>query len=54
MPKECKKCGVPLEGILFKWASKLFGVKVSSSDSELCNKCEKKMEISCVMRARNE
>ena len=42
MPKECKECGVPLEGILYKWASRLFGVRPSEGNPEICNKCESK------------
>lgn len=45
MGKKCKKCGVPLEGVLYKIiASKLFGVKPSSKDPEICNKCIDKPE----------
>lgn len=40
MAKKCKKCGVPLEGLLYNLiASKIFGVKPSEKDSEICNKC---------------
>lgn len=40
--KRCKKCKVPLEGFLYRWiASRLFGVKPSEKDAELCNKCDK-------------
>lgn len=41
MPKRCKKCKVPLEGFMYKWiAAKIFKIKPSKKDSELCNKCE--------------
>jgi len=41
MGKRCKKCKVPLKGFLY-WliASKLFGLRPSIKDPELCNKCE--------------
>lgn len=42
MPRECKKCGVPLEGILYKWVSCLFGIRPSVNDLEICNKCAEK------------
>lgn len=43
--KRCNKCKVPLEGFLYRWiASKLFGIKPSKKDPELCNKCERKTE----------
>lgn len=43
--KKCKRCGVPLEGFGYKWiASKLFGVKPSEKDADICNKCEDKPE----------
>jgi len=38
--KKCKECGVPLEGILYKTLGKLFGIKPSKIDPEICNKCE--------------
>ena len=52
MSKRCKKCGVPLEGFLYNLiAKRIFGVKPSQNDSELCNKCEedaqKKTKCSC-------
>jgi len=41
MTKKCKKCKVPLEGLLYRIiAAKLFGVHPSEKDPELCNKCE--------------
>ena len=41
MAKKCKSCKVPLEGMMYKWiASKIFGIKPSANDPELCNKCE--------------
>ncbi|MCX5726407.1 MAG: hypothetical protein NT030_04375 [Candidatus Saganbacteria bacterium] len=40
--KKCKKCGVPLEGIGYWISSKLFGIRPSKKDQQLCNKCEKK------------
>jgi len=43
--KKCKKCGVPLEGFLYKViASKIFGVKPSEKDAGICNKCIDKPE----------
>jgi hypothetical protein len=41
MAKRCRKCKVPLEGFLY-WliASKIFGLRPSAKDPELCNKCE--------------
>lgn len=43
MAKKCKKCKVPLEGVLYQLiAAKLFGVRPSAKDPELCNKCEDK------------
>lgn len=41
MAKKCSKCKVPLEGFGYKWiASKLFGVRPSEKDPQLCNKCD--------------
>jgi hypothetical protein len=41
MVKKCKKCKIPLEGFMYRWiASKLFGIKPSTKDADLCNKCE--------------
>jgi len=41
MAKKCKKCGVALEGFLYRWiAAKVFGIRPSEKDPELCNKCE--------------
>ncbi len=43
MPRRCKKCKVPLEGFLYRLiAARLFGVRPSTKDPELCNKCEGK------------
>jgi len=43
MIKKCEKCKVPLEGFLYRIiAAKLFGVRPSEKDPELCNKCEGK------------
>lgn len=43
MTKKCKKCKVPLEGFLYRLiASKIFGVRISAKNPELCNKCENK------------
>ncbi|MEK9165710.1 MAG: hypothetical protein AAB525_02535 [Patescibacteria group bacterium] len=41
--KKCTKCRVPLEGILSK-ISKIFGVKPSTKQGGVCNKCEDKPE----------
>ena len=41
MIKKCKKCKVPLEGFLYRLIAKtLFGVRPSTKDPELCNKCD--------------
>ncbi|MDD4908167.1 MAG: hypothetical protein PHJ00_03805 [Candidatus Omnitrophica bacterium] len=41
MPKRCKKCGVPLEGFLYEWIlSRLFGIKPSEKEPDVCNNCE--------------
>ncbi|MFA5119179.1 MAG: hypothetical protein WC695_10125 [Candidatus Omnitrophota bacterium] len=43
MSKKCRKCKVPLEGLLYRLIAKtLFGVRPSTNDPELCNKCENK------------
>ena len=43
MPKKCKKCKVPLEGLLYRMiAARIFGVRPSMKDPGLCNKCENK------------
>jgi hypothetical protein len=43
MAKKCKKCGVPLEGFLYQLvAATLFGVRPSTKNAGLCNKCENK------------
>jgi hypothetical protein len=43
MTKRCKKCKVPFEGFLYLLiASRIFGVRPSTKDPELCNKCEDK------------
>ncbi|MFH1285498.1 MAG: hypothetical protein ABIH99_02855 [Candidatus Micrarchaeota archaeon] len=39
---KCKKCGVPLDGLLSAIPRALFGVKKSEKNAEICNKCEKK------------
>lgn len=45
MGKRCSKCGVPLEGIMYRLiASKVFGVRPSVNDPQICNKCESKPE----------
>ena len=45
MLKKCKKCGVPLEGFMYKWiASKLFGVRPSKKDASVCCKCESSLK----------
>lgn len=39
--KKCKKCGVPLEGFLYKIIARpFFGIRPEKDG--LCNKCEKK------------
>ena len=41
MARRCKKCKVPLEGIMYKLVtSTIFGIRPSEKDPELCNKCE--------------
>jgi len=42
--KRCKMCKVPLEGFLYRIANKLFNIKESKEDDELCNKCQAKKE----------
>ena len=43
MTKRCKKCKVPLEGFLYRMiAAKIFSLRPSTKDPELCNKCEDK------------
>jgi len=43
MKQKCKKCGVPLEGFLYKLIARpIFGVKQSIKKKGLCNKCENK------------
>ena len=45
MGKKCKKCGVPLEGFIYKWVtSKILGVSPSKKDPSVCNKCEDKVK----------
>ena len=40
MARRCRKCGVPLEGIMYRLiASTIFGVRPSAKDPGLCNKC---------------
>ena len=40
MAKKCRKCKVPLEGFLYRLiALKVFGVRPSDKDPQLCNKC---------------
>lgn len=43
MSKKCEKCGAPIEGF---WAkiSKIFGVKKSEKNPNLCNKCDTEEE----------
>lgn len=46
--KKCKKCGVPLEGLMYKiFASPLLGVKPSEKDPDTCNKCTDQPKKSC-------
>lgn len=48
MTKKCRKCGVPLEGFLYNLiASKIFGVRPSEKDPDVCNKCIDKPERPC-------
>lgn len=43
MAKKCEKCGVPLEGFLYKIIARpLFGIEPSKKKKGLCNKCENK------------
>lgn len=37
--KRCKECGVPLEGFLYKTLGRLFAIKPSEKNPEICNKC---------------
>jgi hypothetical protein len=38
--KKCSDCGAPLEGFLYNTLGKVFGIKPSESNPEVCNKCE--------------
>jgi len=41
MAKRCGRCGVPLEGIVYKFVvSTIFGIRPSEKDPKVCNKCE--------------
>lgn len=43
MVKKCLKCGVPLEGFLYKIIAKpIFRIKPSEKKEGYCNKCEDK------------
>ncbi|MDD5422669.1 MAG: hypothetical protein WC592_05975 [Candidatus Omnitrophota bacterium] len=43
--KRCKRCKVPLEGFLYRMiAAKLFGIRPSDKDADICNKCIGKSE----------
>lgn len=43
MAKKCEKCGVPLQGIMYKLIAKpIFRIKHSEKNPKLCNKCEGK------------
>ena len=35
----CKKCGIPLDGLLGNIGKVIFRIKTSSQDSRICNKC---------------
>lgn len=38
--KRCSRCGVPLDGFLYNTiASKIFGIRPSDLDPDICNKC---------------
>jgi len=53
MTKRCKKCKVPFEGFLYLLiASRIFGVRPSTKDPELCNKCEDKKGTLLATEAR--
>lgn len=43
--KKCQKCGAPLEGFLYNTIGKLIGLKPSSKNPDLCNKCDAGAEI---------
>jgi hypothetical protein len=38
--QRCKKCGVPLEGVLGKIAKVLFRIRPSTADPTVCIKCQ--------------
>jgi hypothetical protein len=38
--KKCSECGAPLEGFLYNTLGKIFGIKSSEDNSDICNKCE--------------
>ena len=45
MGKRCRSCKVPLEGLMYRFIlSGLFGIKPSSKDQGICNKCEGKSQ----------
>ncbi|MDD5341360.1 MAG: hypothetical protein PHC97_02885 [Patescibacteria group bacterium] len=41
MAKKCKECGVPFEGFLYNTLGRLFRIKPSEKNPEICNKCDK-------------
>lgn len=43
--QRCRKCKVPLDGILAKIPQVLFKIHPSPSDPSLCNKCENKSSV---------
>jgi hypothetical protein len=46
MAKKCKRCKVPLEGVMYKLiAARIFGIRPSTKDPELCNKCDGKIKL---------
>ncbi|KKT35410.1 MAG: hypothetical protein UW24_C0009G0009 [Parcubacteria group bacterium GW2011_GWA2_44_12] len=38
--KKCTKCKIPLDGIMYKISSALFGIRPSEKKEGVCNKCE--------------
>jgi hypothetical protein len=46
MVKKCKECGVPLEGFLYNTLGKLFGIRSSQENPDICNKCADSQEKS--------
>jgi hypothetical protein len=53
MSKKCAKCGAPISGWL-AFISKLAGVKQSTKDENLCNKCEDAAPTEVMVKPESE